>query len=204
MDVNLLRETLNDYTSENGYTFSTRPLDDGDGLEVIVEDRDELPIHLSVDDEQTLREQAATPFRERGDDVSTAVDGLDALGKCLKVPPDILLTDVNMPGGTLKDWGAVYLVRTLHEFEDLEQLRRTVVREGPEGRVRVEDVARVYRGHRDRDEITRSQGAEVGPRSSPVISIRAAWAAWPSSGSGSSSSRARGSSATREPRRPRT
>ncbi|MEQ8767340.1 MAG: efflux RND transporter permease subunit [Planctomycetota bacterium] len=69
--------------------------------------------------------------------------------------------NVNRPGGTLKDWGSVYLVRTLHEFEDLEQLERTIVRETPQGRVRVEDVAEVTRGHRDRDEITRAFGEET-------------------------------------------
>ncbi len=69
--------------------------------------------------------------------------------------------NVNRPGGVLKDFHAVYLVRTLHEFNDLQQLRRTVVRETPQGRVRVEDVATVKRSHKDREEITRSQGQEV-------------------------------------------
>ncbi len=69
--------------------------------------------------------------------------------------------NVNQPGGTLQDFNAVYLVRTLHEFKNLDQLRRTIVRTSAAGRVRVEDVARVYRGHRDRDEITRSGGREV-------------------------------------------
>ena len=69
--------------------------------------------------------------------------------------------NVNQPGGTLRDFNAIYLVRTMHEFEDLEQIRRTVIRETPTGRVRVEDVAEVFRGHRDRDEITRLGGREV-------------------------------------------
>jgi HAE1 family hydrophobic/amphiphilic exporter-1 len=80
---------------------------------------------------------------------------LDDLARALRAE------NVNRPGGTLKDWAAVYLVRTLHEFTDLDQLRRTVVRESESGRVRVEDVARVRRGHRDRQEITRSEGSEV-------------------------------------------
>jgi HAE1 family hydrophobic/amphiphilic exporter-1 len=80
---------------------------------------------------------------------------LDDLARALRAE------NVNRPGGTLKDWAALYLVRTLHEFTDLDQLRRTVVRESPTGRVRVEDVARVRRGHRDRQEITRSDGKEV-------------------------------------------
>jgi HAE1 family hydrophobic/amphiphilic exporter-1 len=89
-------------------------------------------------------------------------DRLAALGL---TPADLAVAlrqeNVNQPGGTLRDFNAIYLVRTMHEFEDLEQIRRTVVREVPSGRVRVEDVATVYRGHRDRDEISRLGGREV-------------------------------------------
>ena len=89
-------------------------------------------------------------------------DRLSALGLSLDDLAQALRAEnVNRPGGTLRDWGAVYLVRTLNEFEDLEQLRRTVVRETAAGRVRVEDVAQVTRGHRDREEITRFGGTEV-------------------------------------------
>ena len=69
--------------------------------------------------------------------------------------------NVNRPGGTVKDFGAVYLVRTLHEFGDLEQLKRTVVREIDGRIVRVEDVATIRRGHRDRVEVTRFDGRET-------------------------------------------
>jgi HAE1 family hydrophobic/amphiphilic exporter-1 len=89
-------------------------------------------------------------------------DRLAALGLTLQnLSRALRAENVNRPGGTIKDWGAVYLVRTLHEFDDLEQLRRTVVRDGPDGRVRVEDVAEVTRGHRDREVITRSDGREA-------------------------------------------
>jgi HAE1 family hydrophobic/amphiphilic exporter-1 len=89
-------------------------------------------------------------------------DRIGALGLTLNDLAQALQAEnVNRPGGVLKDFHAVYLVRTLHEFTDLEQLRRTVVRDTERGRVRVEDVATVRRGHRDREEITRSQGAEV-------------------------------------------
>ena len=54
MDIDLLRETLDGYTSENGYTFRAGAAGDGDGLEVVVEDRDEFPIRVTVDREQTL------------------------------------------------------------------------------------------------------------------------------------------------------
>ena len=89
-------------------------------------------------------------------------DRLAALGLTLAdVARALQQENVNQPGGTLRDFNAIYLVRTMHEFENLEQIRRTVVRETPTGRVRVEDVAAVSRGHRDRDEITRLNGHEV-------------------------------------------
>ncbi|MFC2174162.1 efflux RND transporter permease subunit, partial [Acidobacteriota bacterium] len=89
-------------------------------------------------------------------------DRLAALGLTLgDLGAALESANVNQPGGTLKDWGAVYLIRTLHEFEDLDQIRRTVVRETAAGRVRVEDVAAVARGHRDRQEVSRFNGIET-------------------------------------------
>ena len=97
--------------------------------------------------------------------VDVDIDRLAALGLALAdVAQALEAENVNRPGGTVEDWGAIFLVRTLHEFDDLDQIRRTIVRETPEGRVRVEDVARVERGHRDRDVITRNgerEGVEL-------------------------------------------
>ncbi len=89
-------------------------------------------------------------------------DRLAALGLTLDDLASALEAEnVNQPGGVVRDVNALYLVRTLHEFDDLEQLRRTVVRESDAGRVRVEDVANVRRWHRDRDEISRVEGNEI-------------------------------------------
>jgi uncharacterized protein len=54
MDINVLRETLDNFTSENGFTFTTVAVEDGAAMQVVVEDRDEFPIIVSGDDEQTL------------------------------------------------------------------------------------------------------------------------------------------------------
>ncbi|HVS01400.1 MAG TPA: efflux RND transporter permease subunit [Thermoanaerobaculia bacterium] len=89
-------------------------------------------------------------------------DRLAALGLTLDdLARALQAENVNVPGGVVRDFNALYLVRTLHEFTDLRQLRQTVVRQGPQGRVRVEDVADVRRWHRDREEISRLQGKEV-------------------------------------------
>lgn len=52
MNLNLLKETLDDFTSENGFRFSARQSEDT--VEVVVEDREEFPILVSADDEQIL------------------------------------------------------------------------------------------------------------------------------------------------------
>lgn len=89
-------------------------------------------------------------------------DRLAALGLTLADLVSALRAEnVNRPGGRIKDWGAVYLVRTLHEFDELREIERTVVRESPSGRVRVEDVAEVSRGHKDREVITHASGQET-------------------------------------------
>lgn len=64
---------------------------------------------LVVDDDAHYRELAAEPFRKRGDHVRTTADGLEALSICLKDPPDVILTDVQMP--RMDGWQLLRLVR---------------------------------------------------------------------------------------------
>ncbi len=69
--------------------------------------------------------------------------------------------NINRPGGRIKDRGAVYLVRTLHEFETLEQVQRAVVRSSTTGVIRIEDIAEVQRSHADAEEVARFDGKEA-------------------------------------------
>lgn len=62
-----------------------------------------------VDDDPSHREFAAAPFRERGDEVRLTSDGLEALSMCLKDPPDIILTDLQMP--RMDGWQLLRLIR---------------------------------------------------------------------------------------------
>ena len=64
---------------------------------------------LVVDDDARYREMAADVFRKRGDHVRTANDGVQGLGACLKQPPDLILTDVQMPG--MDGWQLLRIVR---------------------------------------------------------------------------------------------
>lgn len=64
---------------------------------------------IVVDDDLQYREMAAAPFIKRGDRVRTTADGLEALSMCLKEPPDIILTDVQMP--RMDGWQLLRIVR---------------------------------------------------------------------------------------------
>jgi HAE1 family hydrophobic/amphiphilic exporter-1 len=68
--------------------------------------------------------------------------------------------NVNITGGTLRDGHTEYLVRTLNEFVRPEDMRSIVVDRSGDAIVRLSDVARVYTGHKEREIITRIDGAE--------------------------------------------
>ena len=53
---------------------------------------------LVVDDDQSMRECLAELLSSQGYDVSTARDGLEALLQLTNAPPDVLISDLNMPG----------------------------------------------------------------------------------------------------------
>ncbi len=62
--------------------------------------------------------------------------------------------NVNASGGRLRDRDSEYLVRSLNEFESLEDIEQTVVSVADGRLVRVADVATVTRGHRERQVMT--------------------------------------------------
>ncbi len=66
---------------------------------------------LVVDDEPDILETLQFSLSRRGFTVATAVDGLEALDKAKRMPPDLLILDVMLPGCNgyevsrmLKEW----------------------------------------------------------------------------------------------------
>jgi len=53
---------------------------------------------LVVDDDDSTRECIAELLASHGYEVSTAEDGFDALLQLAKAPPDVVISDLNMPG----------------------------------------------------------------------------------------------------------
>ena len=68
--------------------------------------------------------------------------------------------NVNLTGGLLKDGEAEFLVRTINEFQDPEDIAAVIVARIGDAPIRLGDVGRVFRGHKDRDIITRYDGRE--------------------------------------------
>ncbi|MEM7586579.1 MAG: efflux RND transporter permease subunit, partial [Acidobacteriota bacterium] len=68
--------------------------------------------------------------------------------------------NVNVTGGRLRDGQTEYLVRTVGELQRPEELRDVVIDANRGAVVRLEDVATVQRGFREREIITRIDGRE--------------------------------------------
>ncbi len=68
--------------------------------------------------------------------------------------------NINLAGGTLTEGRTEYMVRTLNEYENLEQIERTVVARYGDRDVRIEAIGRVERGHKERQILTRTNGFE--------------------------------------------
>ena len=68
--------------------------------------------------------------------------------------------NINAAGGRLRDRDADFLVRTLNEFESLDDVRQTIVYEGEGRRVKLEDIAVITRGFKEREIVSRVHGKE--------------------------------------------
>lgn len=68
--------------------------------------------------------------------------------------------NINVAGGQITEGRGEYMVRTLNEFEDLEQVENTVIRRQEGREIRLKDIGRVIKAHREREIVTHTDGAE--------------------------------------------
>ncbi len=68
--------------------------------------------------------------------------------------------NVNLSGGRLEEGTQRYLVRTINEFETVEEFANAIVATVADRPVYLRDVATVTRGHKEREAITRINGRE--------------------------------------------
>jgi HAE1 family hydrophobic/amphiphilic exporter-1 len=68
--------------------------------------------------------------------------------------------NINLTGGRLREGQTEYLVRTINEFLRPEDMRPIVIDATQGAIVRLEDLATVRKGHKDREVVTRINGQE--------------------------------------------
>ncbi len=68
--------------------------------------------------------------------------------------------NINSAGGRIREGSAEYMIRTINEYQNLEEVANTVVfrRDGRE--IRLKDLGQVVYGQRDREMLTRTDGGE--------------------------------------------
>ncbi|MEM7676681.1 MAG: efflux RND transporter permease subunit, partial [Myxococcota bacterium] len=69
-------------------------------------------------------------------------------------------SNLNLPGGALRGDERQFLIRTLNEYTAVRDVGEVIIDENDGRVVRVLDVAKVYRGTKEREEITRVDGVE--------------------------------------------
>ena len=68
--------------------------------------------------------------------------------------------NVNLAGGNLKEGQTEYLVRTLNEFQNINEIRDLVIGRWNGVDIKIKDVGNVYRTNKEREIITRINGTE--------------------------------------------
>jgi hydrophobic/amphiphilic exporter-1 (mainly G- bacteria), HAE1 family len=97
------------------------------------------------------------------DEIQIQVDQekLSQLGISIeRVAERIRAENVNLSGGRLEEGDQRFLVRTLNEFQSVDEFRDAIVAQVGGRPVYLRDVATVVRGYKDREAITRVQGFE--------------------------------------------
>lgn len=69
-------------------------------------------------------------------------------------------SNINQPGGALRGVDRQFLIRTLNEYDSVAEIQELILAEQDGRKVRLRDVARVFRGTKEREEITRVNGRE--------------------------------------------
>ncbi len=68
--------------------------------------------------------------------------------------------NINVAGGEVDEGSTEYMVRTLNEFQEVEEIAETIIKRTETGEVRVKDIGDVVRSHKEREIMTRTNGKE--------------------------------------------
>ncbi len=78
-----------------------------------------------------------------------------------QVQAALIAQNVNISGGSIREGDTEYLIRTLNQFESVEEVRDIELLRADGTKVRVADVATVREAHRDREVVSHLDGREA-------------------------------------------
>jgi len=70
------------------------------------------------------------------------------------------ISNINLPGGSLRTEQSQFIIRTMNEFDTVEEIGELIIRQESDRIVRLKDIATVSMGVKDREYITRVNGQE--------------------------------------------
>jgi HAE1 family hydrophobic/amphiphilic exporter-1 len=84
----------------------------------------------------------------------------------LKVPIEVITNilraeNINLSGGRLEEGTQQFLVRTLNEFQNIEQIRNVIVANSNGNSIYLKDIADISQAYKEREAITRLNGMEA-------------------------------------------
>ena len=154
----------------------------GDGAEAqdaAAAEEEPLPDYepASLYDLRELAEREIKPILEAMDGVAAAKvrgglerqvlielreDWMSARGVTLEqVQGALIAQNVNISGGSIREGDTEYLIRTLNQFETVEEVRDIELVRADGAKVRVADVATVREAHKDREVVSHLDGREA-------------------------------------------
>ncbi|MBP7460825.1 MAG: efflux RND transporter permease subunit [Candidatus Delongbacteria bacterium] len=82
-----------------------------------------------------------------------------------KIPYNLIVTrltqeNINLAGGNIKEGESEFIVRTLNEFQSVEEIKQIIISELNGIPVRLQDIAWIEISHKEREVITRVNGVE--------------------------------------------
>ncbi len=115
-------------------------------------------------DFETLKGVASAQVKgglEEEIEIAVDQDRLAALNITLdQVQQAVGVGNINLPGGALRGRDSQFLIRTVNEFDTVQEIGNLILRRDAGATVRLKEVAEVRRGHKEREEITRVGGVE--------------------------------------------
>ena len=68
--------------------------------------------------------------------------------------------NINAAGGRIREGNAEYMIRTINEYSNLEEIANTVINRNDGRELRLKDLGTIVYGQRDREMLTRTDGSE--------------------------------------------